>query len=87
MSSEKAARVGERRRLRNRNVRTSTRTFVRKAEAAVAGQDSTNAQQDVRRAIKALDQAHQKGVLHKNNAARKKSRLMTKLNRSVKGQS
>ena len=87
MSSEKAARVGERRRLRNRNVRTSTRTFVRKAESAVATQDPTNAEQDVRRAIKALDQARQKGILHKNNAARKKSRLMAKLNQSIKDQS
>jgi len=86
MSSEKAARVGERRRLRNRNVRTATRTFVRKAEAAVATQDPTNAEQDVRRAVKALDQARQKGILHKNNAARKKSRLMAKLNQSIKDQ-
>ncbi|MBI2856177.1 MAG: 30S ribosomal protein S20 [Chloroflexi bacterium] len=81
MPSEKSARVAERKRLRNRAVRTATRTYVRKAQEAVAAGDPEAAQEEVRQAIKALDKAAQKGIVHKNNAARRKSRLMARLNR------
>ena len=81
MPSEKSARVGEKRKIRNRTVRTATGTFVRRAQEAVAGGDPEVAQQEVKQAIKALDKAAQKGIVHKNNASRKKSRLMARLNR------
>ncbi len=69
----------EKRRQRNIAVRSRLKTYVKKAETAVQGAaaDSTDA---VKAAIVELDVAARKGVLHKNTAARKKSRLMKKLN-------
>lgn len=68
-------------RLRNRVYRGSARTMIRKAQVALKTVGSAeNAQADTLTAIKALDKAASKGVIHKNNAARRKSRLMAKLN-------
>lgn len=67
-------------RLRNRVYRGSARTFVRKAQAAVRSEDTELAEVEVVKAIRALDKAAAKGVIHKNNAARRKSRLMAHLN-------
>jgi small subunit ribosomal protein S20 len=73
-------RVQERRRLRNRAVRSATRTYVRKAQAEIASGESNPTAEVIRQAISALDRAAKKGVIHANNAARRKSRLMKKLN-------
>jgi small subunit ribosomal protein S20 len=72
----------EKRRQRNIAVRSRLKTYVKKAETAVLGTaaDSTDA---VKAAIVELDVAARKGVLHKNTAARKKSRLMKKLNKKA----
>ena len=67
-------------RLRNRVYRGSARTMVRKAVAALKAGDATTSQADLQSAIKALDKAASKGVIHKNNAARRKSRLMARFN-------
>jgi small subunit ribosomal protein S20 len=68
----------EKRRLNNRNVRGAARTAVNQARAAFdAGEPETK--EAVLKAISALDKAAEKGVIHKNNAARRKSRLMKKL--------
>ena len=68
----------EKRRLNNRNVRGSARTAVNQARTAFdAGDPDTK--EAVLKAISALDKAAEKGVIHKNNAARRKSRLMKKL--------
>ena len=68
----------EKRRLRNRAVRGVTRSALKNARVAIeTGAD--NQQELVAAAVKALDKAAQKGVIHKNNAARHKSRLMHKL--------
>lgn len=64
------------RRLRNRFFRTTTRTLVGKARRAIAGGDRENAAAAVGEAVKQLDKAAGKGVIHRNNAARRKSRLM-----------
>lgn len=77
-SQIKRNRQNEKRRLINRIVRGSTRTAISKARVALAGENE-NSKELVLEAIKALDKAAQKGVLHKNNSARKKSRLMKKL--------
>jgi small subunit ribosomal protein S20 len=79
-SAKKMVRVAERRRLRNQAARSSVRTYVRKAEQAVTTGEAP--EDPVRQAIRALDMAVTKGILHRNNAARRKSRLMKKLNRS-----
>jgi small subunit ribosomal protein S20 len=64
-------------------VRTSTRTFLKKAHAAVASGQVEDATQAVQEAVSALDKAAEKGVIHKNNAARHKSRLMAALNKKA----
>jgi small subunit ribosomal protein S20 len=79
-SAEKRIRVAERRRMRNKPLRTQTRTYVKKAEAAIATEDRAAAAAEVRAAISKLDSVASKGVIHKNNAARRKSRLMAKYN-------
>ncbi len=68
-------------RLRNRVYRGSARTYLRKAMAAIHAEDIEKSKTDVVKAIKALDKAAGKGVIHKNNAARRKSRLMTHYNK------
>ncbi len=84
-SAEKRIRVAERRRQRNRPYKTAARTFVRKAESAIAGGDEAVAATAVTDAIKMLDRVARKGVVHPNNAARRKSRLMAKLNKLTGG--
>ena len=80
MPAEKTARSAERKRLRNRRVRSATRTIVTRAAGALKKSDPSEAEPLVNQAIKTLDQGVTKGILHRNNAARKKSRLMGKLN-------
>ena len=67
-------------RLHNRVYRGSARTYIRKAQAAIRVEDSELAETEVLKAIRALDKAASKGVIHKNNAARRKSRLMARFN-------
>ncbi|MGQ9553244.1 MAG: 30S ribosomal protein S20 [Anaerolineae bacterium] len=85
-SARKAVRQSERRRLRNRMILSSTRTYVKKVRAAIQSGDSAVAQDALRRAVAALDKAAEKGTIHKNNAARRKSRLMRQINRLAKAQ-
>lgn len=76
-SAIKAMRVAERRRVRNRVIRSRTRTFVKKARTAIASAPEMPATEEaLRQAISALDRAVTKGVIHRNNAARRKARLM-----------
>ena len=84
-SAAKRMRVGERRRLRNKAVRSATRTYVRKAESEIASGETSASTESVRAAIAALDRAARKGVIHSNNAARRKSRLMKKVNQQTSG--
>ena len=80
MPSERSARTSERARIRNRKVRSTTRTMVGKAVDALQKAEPVETEAAVGQAIKALDRAVTKGIIHPNNAARKKSRLMSKLN-------
>ncbi len=81
-SAAKQMRVAERRRIRNRTVKSAVKTFIRKAERTIVA-SVDEAQTQVVQAIKSLDKAAAKGILHKRNAARRKSRLMKKLNLAV----
>jgi small subunit ribosomal protein S20 len=83
-SSFKRVRVSAKKAARNRPIRTATRTLVVRAEAAVADQ-AENSVDAVQRALSQLDRAASKGVIHPNNAARRKSRLMRKFNASQEG--
>ena len=77
-SQIKRNKQNEKARERNKAVRSEIKTRTKHAEAAVeAGED---AEALTREAVKRIDQAAAKGVLHKNTAARRKSRLMKKLN-------
>jgi small subunit ribosomal protein S20 len=82
-SALKHARQNEGRRLRNRVYRSGARTQVKVARHTIEGGEPEAAQGAVAVAIKALDKAVQKGILHKNNAARRKSRLLKLLHRST----
>ncbi len=77
-SAEKRIRVSEQRRLRNRPFRSSARTLVKKAELAISAGDQTAAEAAVLTATRTLDRVASKGIIHCNNAARRKSRLMKK---------
>ncbi len=79
-SAEKRVRQSEAKRLRNRSVRGATRTRIRTALPLIGDGRIDEAQAAVRQAISSLDKAAEKGVIHANNAARRKSRLMLKLN-------
>jgi small subunit ribosomal protein S20 len=73
-------RRSERRRQRNRPIISATRTYVRRARTAIDAGDATVAAAAVGDAISALDKAATKGVIHRNNAARRKGRLMARYN-------
>jgi small subunit ribosomal protein S20 len=78
-SQIKRNRQNEKRRLRNRVARGAARTAVKQAQAALVEGNADNSKAAVVAAISALDKAAEKGVIHKNNAARRKSRLMKAL--------
>lgn len=81
MPARKAARQSVKRYARNHSVRSATRTAVGHARRAIAAGDEAAAEPLLRAALSALDKAAKKGVLHKNNASRGKSRLSSGFNR------
>ncbi|MDQ4076737.1 MAG: 30S ribosomal protein S20 [Chloroflexota bacterium] len=79
-SAKKRMIQNEKRRLRNRRYISGARTAVKKARNVIESGDMAAAEEAVRRACAMLDRAASKGVIHPNNAARRKSRLMARLN-------
>jgi small subunit ribosomal protein S20 len=79
-SAIKQNRQAEKRRVRNAAVRSTVRTAVKSTRTAIEGGQAEQARESVLRTIQVLDKAATKGVIHKNTAARKKSRLMRQLN-------
>jgi len=84
--SAKSARVGDRKKERNQPLRTKARTFVTRTRRLIDSGDIEGAEGSARVAIAALDRAAQKGVIHENNASRRKSRLIKSLNKAKTGQ-
>lgn len=80
-SAEKRMRQEQKRRLHNRMVKSVVKTNVTKARQAITAGAATDAEAAVRAAVSELDRAAKKGVIHRNNAARRKSRLMKQLNK------
>ncbi|MBM3607176.1 MAG: 30S ribosomal protein S20 [Alphaproteobacteria bacterium] len=78
-SAKKAVRKIARRTAVNRNRRSQMRTFIRKVEEAIAAGDAANAQTALQQAAPLLMRAAQKGIVHKNTASRKVSRLTTRI--------
>ncbi len=81
-SAKKRVKVIATKTAKNRNTKSALRTIIKKAEFAIAN-STDDKETAVKLAVKSLDQAAAKGLLHKNNAARKKSQLVTKLNASA----
>lgn len=80
-SAIKRIRSNERKRIRNRVYTTRTRSQVKKARLAISTDtDKDTAIAETRAAIRLLDKSANKGIIHANNAARRKSRLMKHLN-------
>ena len=79
-SAQKQARVSEKRRLRNKSIRSRAKTNITKVEKLIFSGELELAREAVVAAISSLDKAAEKGIIHPNNAARRKSRLMKKLN-------
>jgi len=78
-SQIKRNKQNEKRRLRNRVYRGSARIAVRDARSAMEAENVEESREALLDAISALDKAASKGVIHKNNAARRKSRLMKRM--------
>lgn len=78
-AAEKRMRQERKRRLHNRMVKSIVKTEITKARQAI-DTGSESAEEAVREAVSELDRAAKKGVIHRNNAARRKSRLMKQLN-------
>lgn len=79
-SALKRARQSLRRRTVNRRTRSQAKTLVQQANDIALGRADGNGPEAVASAISALDKAAERGIIHPNNAARRKSRLMAKVN-------
>ena len=79
MPASKAGRQQVQRARRNRSAKTETRTILGRANRSLDSGDAEAAEPAVMLAVRTLDRAVRKGILHKNNAARRKSRMMAKL--------
>jgi small subunit ribosomal protein S20 len=80
-SAIKRIRVSKKKTERNKPIRSSIKTYVGKAEKSIRTGDE-NSETQLRVAISTLDKAAEKGVIHRNQAARRKSRLMAKYNKA-----
>ncbi|MBI2869543.1 MAG: 30S ribosomal protein S20 [Chloroflexi bacterium] len=80
-SARKQVRVSARRHARNKSAKSQVKTSVKKAQGLISA-GAAAAPEAVVAAISTLDKAAEKGLIHKNAAARRKSRLMKKLNQA-----
>ncbi len=79
-SQKKRILTNEKARMRNKAVKSSLKTAIKRVETAVAAGDKAAAQDAARQATRALDKAASAGVIHKNQAANRKSGVMAKVN-------
>ncbi|MCQ5128090.1 30S ribosomal protein S20 [Butyricicoccus faecihominis] len=79
-SAKKRVKVNGAKNLNNQMAKSALKTVLKKFDGAVAAGDKVEATAQYKTAVKAVDQAAAKHLLHKNNAANKKSSLTTKLN-------
>ena len=85
-SAKKRVRVSEKQRLRNRSMRSLCKTNITKAEKLIQSGELEAAREAVAEAVSSLDRAAEKGILHPNNSARRKSRLLNKFNEAQASQ-
>lgn len=79
-SAEKRHLQGEKRRIRNKRVKSSVRTAAKKVVVAAHAKDKAAAEAQLKEMIKQIDTAARKGIIKKNTAARKKSRMQRLVN-------
>ena len=79
-SAKKRILVTETRTARNKAIKSEVKTSIKKVEAAVAANDKAVAEAELKNAISVIESASAKGIYHKNNAARKVSRLSNLVN-------
>jgi small subunit ribosomal protein S20 len=82
-SAKKELRKSIKRNLRNKTIKNNIATLIKKGRKAIDAKDE-KANEAVKLTIKALDKAAQKGIIKKNTASRKKSRLQLRLNKTTK---
>lgn len=80
-SSKKDLRRIAKRRVRNQGTRTSLKTHVKKVRTAAAGGDTAGTKEALVSAVSAIDKAAQRGIIHKNQASRRKSRAAKAANK------
>lgn len=81
-SAAKRVRSSERRRLRNKSIKSRVKTAIKKFDLALGGSEIEKAQELMREASSVIDRAANKGVIHRNAAARKKSRMAERFNQA-----
>jgi small subunit ribosomal protein S20 len=81
-SAIRGMRVAARKEARNQPVLSETKTHIANAEKLIASGKADEAKAAVQTAISTLDKAAQKGIIHANNAGRRKARLVKKLNQA-----
>ena len=79
-SAKKRVRINEARRLRNISTKSAVKTIVKKFETFLAAGNTDDAKTSLSKVVSFLDKSASKGIIHKNAAARKKSRLTKRLN-------
>ena len=79
-SAKKRVKITEKRTLRNRMNRSKLRTAIKRFENAVIEKDLEKAKIDLTKVESTIDKSMKKGIIHKNNAARKKSRMKKMFN-------
>jgi small subunit ribosomal protein S20 len=82
-SAQKQVRAAGKRHQRNKSVRSQVKTNITRAEKLIFSGELELAREAVVTAVTSLDKAAEKGIIHGNNAARRKSRLMKKLNEAI----
>ncbi len=80
-SAKKRIKVTEAKTLRNKMVKSSLKTAIKKYETAILAGNKEEAKTTLDSAIRSIDMAASKGIIHKNVASRKKSRLTIRLNK------
>jgi len=89
-SARKRIRANERKHIRNRGVRSSVRTYVGKARQSLLSLEpgaTVDVEEQLKAAVRALDRAGEKGILHRNNVNRRKSRLTSMAARLIRAAS
>ena len=80
-SAKKRILVIETKTLRNKMIKSKVKTMIKNVETAIANKDKAAAQANLKKAISEINKAASKGIYHKNNAARKVSRLTVAVNK------